>query len=81
MAARRGIPTLDGATNPRLRQPGERLARHARIGGLSEQERLRILKTLDDIMARRPSRSEAEVNRELRAIRQARRTGGRRCGP
>ncbi len=83
--------TLDRATIARLRQSAERLAKpksqvvreaihdyHARIGKLSEQERLRMLRILDRMMARPPSRSQAEVNKELRAIRQARRAGGRR---
>ena len=83
--------TLDRATVSRLRQAAERLAKpksqvireavheyHQRLGKLSEQERLRMLRILDEMMARPPSRPQAEVHKELAAIRRARRTGGRR---
>jgi hypothetical protein len=50
----------------------------ARAGRLSETERLRLLKTLDDIMARRPTRPQREVERELAALRQSREHSGRR---
>src|SRR5712692_3346896 len=83
--------TLDRATIARLRQAADRLAKpksqvvreaihdyHARIGKLSEQERLRLLKIFDKMMARVPSRPQSEVEAELKAIRQARRAGGRR---
>ena len=82
--------TLDRATISRLRQASQRLAKpqsqvvreaiheyHERIGKLTEQERLRMLRVLEEIMARPPSRPQREVEREMRAIRQARRAGGR----
>ena len=50
----------------------------ARAGRLSEAERLRLLKTLDDIMARRPTRPQREVEKELAGLRQAREHPGRR---
>jgi hypothetical protein len=57
----------------------EAVAEYAsRAGRLSETERLRLLKTLDDIMARRPTRPQREVERELAALRQAREHSGRR---
>ena len=46
---------------------------HARMGRLSEQERQRILRVLDELAPLVPNRT-----RELRAIRLARRAGGRR---
>lgn len=83
--------TLDGATVARLRQAAERLdkpksqvVREAihefseRVGRLSEAERLRLLRILDEIEARRPSRSLSEVEREIEQVRAARRGGGRR---
>lgn len=82
--------TVDRATVARLQQTAERLAKpksqvireaireyHDRVGKLSEQERLRMLRVLDEIMGRPPSRSKSEVEKELRAIRRARRAGGR----
>ncbi|MGH7584483.1 MAG: ribbon-helix-helix protein, CopG family, partial [Gemmatimonadales bacterium] len=50
----------------------------ARVGRLSEGERLRLLTVLDDMMARRPTRDTVEVDREIGAVRRARRAGGRR---
>jgi predicted transcriptional regulator len=47
-------------------------------GRLSEPERLRLLKVIDEMMRRAPSRPQAEVDRELKEIRAARRRGGRR---
>jgi len=83
--------TLDQATLARLREAAERLARpksqivreaihdfHERIGRLSERERLRLLRVFDEVVPRIPERPLAEVRKELEAIRQARRTGGRR---
>ena len=84
--------TLDEATISRLSQAAERLAKpksavvreaihdyHERLGRLGEAERIRLLRVLDQVMARAPSRSAAEVNRELRELRRARREGGRRA--
>jgi hypothetical protein len=45
---------------------------------LSEHERLRMLSALDAIVARKPTRSAADVDRDLRDIRTARRASGRR---
>ena len=50
----------------------------ARAGRLSESERLRLLRNLDEIMARKPTRPQREVERELAALRQARASSGRR---
>ena len=52
-----------------------------KIGRLSERERLRLLRAFDELMPRIPERSAAEVDRELRSIRRARRAGGRRHAP
>jgi hypothetical protein len=83
--------TLDEHTVGRLRQAAERtnkpqsqVVREAvreyadRVGRLSEQERLHLLKALDALVARKPSRPTAGVDRELRGLRAARRAGGRR---
>ena len=83
--------TLDDRTVLRLRQAAARLnkpqsqvVREAvgeyadRVGRLSEQERVRMLAALDAIVKRRPTRPVADVDEELRAIRTARRRGGRR---
>ena len=51
----------------------EEVQRDVRTEELSEQERLRMLRVLDEIVARPPSRTRPEVNAELRAIRRARR--------
>ena len=85
--------TLDDRTVLRLRQAAARLnkpqsqvvreavAEYAnRVGRLSEQERVRMLAALDAIVKRRPTRPVADVDEELRAIRTARRRGGRRHG-
>jgi predicted DNA-binding protein len=83
--------TLDEATIARLRQAAERLAKpksevvrdaihdfSERVGRLSERERLRMLRILDEIASRRPSRPLGQVEAELKQIRAARRRGGRR---
>jgi len=86
--------TLDETTVAQLRQASERLqqpqsaiVRDAvqeyaqRIGRLSEQERLRLLKVFDDVVAGIPRRAARYVDAELGAVRQARRRGGRRHPP
>ena len=50
----------------------------ARIGRLSESERLAMLKTFDRLVPMIPRRPVSEVEAELRAVRGARRRGGRR---
>jgi len=83
--------TFDEATIARLDEAAERLARpksaivreaiedfHARIGKLSPRERARMLQVFDGLVPHIPPRPTSEVNKELRAIRQARRAGGRR---
>jgi predicted DNA-binding protein len=83
--------TLDDQTIRRLGNAAERLKKpksevvreaiadyHQRIGKLSEAERLRLLKILDEMASRPPTRPQAEVEREIAEIRAARRTGGRR---
>jgi predicted transcriptional regulator len=83
--------TLDDQTVSRLRQtaarankPQSQVVREAvndyadRVGRLSEAERVRMLATLEAIVRRKPTRVSADVDRELREIRAARRSGGRR---
>jgi|HubBroStandDraft_1064217.scaffolds.fasta_scaffold653885_2 hypothetical protein len=45
---------------------------------LKEPERRRMLKAIEDMMRRAPTRPQHEVDRELKEIRAARRRGGRR---
>jgi metal-responsive CopG/Arc/MetJ family transcriptional regulator len=46
-------------------------------GPVSEAERLRRLRIMDEYMKKPPTRSQREVDRELAEIRRARRSGGR----
>jgi predicted DNA-binding protein len=91
MATQKVTFTLDAETNHRIEQASERLSipksqviREAvteyydRLGRLSESERARMARILEDLMSQPPTRSAREVDRELRAIRQARRSGGRK---
>lgn len=83
--------TLDAATVARLDEAAARLCKpksevvrqavgdfYDRIGQLSEKERLAMLRAFDDLVPRIPERSAASVDRELKAVREARRAGGRR---
>jgi Arc/MetJ-type ribon-helix-helix transcriptional regulator len=49
----------------------------ARTGMLSDEERRRMLEVFDEMTARIPRRPTAEVDREIKALRAARRTGRR----
>ena len=82
--------TLDEETVAKLSQTAERLAKpksevvreairdfHAKSDRLSEAERQRMLRVLDRIAARPPTRTQDEVDREIAEIRAARRSGGR----
>ncbi len=83
--------TLDATTVTRLNQTAERLAKpksqvvreaihdySERTGQLRESERRRMLRAIDEMVARGPTRPQAEADRELRELRSARRSGGRR---
>lgn len=91
MASKKMTFTLDEQTAGRidraaqyLRIPKSQVVREAigeysaNLGRLSEEERERMLKVLDDYVAAGPTRPREEVERELREIREARRGGGRR---
>jgi len=91
MASTKMTFTLDQQTVTRLQEAAERLAlpksevvREAiheffdRMGRLSDRERLKMLRTFDAVVSRIPDRGVRGVERELREIRQARKTGGRR---
>jgi len=82
--------TLDDATVDQLRRSAARLARPRsevvrlairdyaqRIGRLSEDEQIRLLRAFDELVPRIPARPRAVVDREIRALRAARRQGGR----
>ena len=86
--------TLDEPTIERLRRAAARLARPQsqvvreaireysdRIGRLSDEERARLLEALDRLLPTIPPRPLAEVQAELRRLREARRGGGRRHRP
>jgi hypothetical protein len=81
----RTVETLRRAAS-RTRKPQSLVVREAirdyadRIGRLSEEERRRLLKVVDGMMARPVTRAREEVDREIAALRRARRTGGRRSG-
>ena len=70
----------------RLAKPQSEIVRLAirdyadRIGRLSERERVHFLRVFDDLVPRIPRRPAGAVDRELKAIRAARRRGGRRQG-
>lgn len=82
--------TLDDVTVNRLNRAAARFSKpkseivreaieayEAKSDRLSEAERLRMLRVLEEIMAQPPTRSQKEVDRELAEIRRARRSGGR----
>ena len=72
------------STAERLRKPQSMVVREAvaeygaRAGRLTEAERRRMLAAIDEIASRPPTSSQADVERELRDVRRARRHGGRR---
>jgi predicted transcriptional regulator len=83
--------SVDDKTADTLRKLAERLNKSqslvvreavaqyaAHAGRLTEGERRTMLKAVDRMTAQPPTRSQAEVVRELRAVRMARRQGGRR---
>ena len=91
MARPKATFTLDATTIRRLERTAERLGRpksqvvreaihdySERVGRLSERERLRLLRAFDDLVPAIAPRPDAEVEGELRRIRDARRGGGRR---
>jgi len=91
MATKKVTFTLDEKTVARLnrtagylRIPKSQVVREAigeysaNLGRLSEEERVRMLKILDEALAAGPTRPREEVEQELRDIREARQGGGRR---
>lgn len=83
--------TVDDETARTLRTTAERLGKPqslvvreavaeyaAHAGRTTIAERRRLLEAIDAMMARPPSRPQSDVDREMRAIRRARRGGGRR---
>jgi metal-responsive CopG/Arc/MetJ family transcriptional regulator len=71
-------------TAERLKKPQSQVVREAvgdyaaRADRLSERERVRMLAVLDKLVRTQPTRSVKDVDKELGAIRAARRGGGRR---
>ncbi len=91
MASVKSTFTLDEPTVARLKavagqlgKPKSEIVREAihdyadRIGKLSEKERVRMLRILDQMLPKVPERPIEEVEAELAEIRRARRGGGRR---
>jgi predicted DNA-binding protein len=91
MATKKVTFTLDEATLARLARAARRLdkpksqvVREAirdfsdRIGRLSEQERLEMLRRFDELVSAIPERPVEAVEAEIRELRDQRRTGGRR---
>lgn len=85
--------TLDERTVGRLARAAERLGLpksqvvresireySARIGRLGEEERLRLLRTFDEVVPAVPERPAATVDQEIARVRDARHAGGRRGG-
>ena len=71
-------------TAARLRKPKSHVVREAirqyeaKSDRLSETERRRLLKIAEEILNKPPTRPQAEVDRELRELRDSRRRGWRR---
>ncbi len=83
--------TFDDETVATLRRAAARLAKSQsaivreaireyahRVGKLSEEERVRLLKVFDTLLPRVPTRPVSEIDAELGELRAARRRGGRR---
>jgi Ribbon-helix-helix protein, copG family len=83
--------TLDAETAARIDRTAARLGTSksgvvreavreyaARVGRLSDEERQRLLAAFDDVVPRIPARPAAVVDREIAAVRAARRGSGRR---
>lgn len=70
-------------TAARLSKPKSEVVReaihdyHLKSDRLSESERRRMLKVLEEYMKLPPTRTQAEVDREIAEIRASRRSGGR----
>jgi hypothetical protein len=90
MATTKRTFTLGNATAAKLDDTEDRIAIpksgivregisefHERIGRLSEHERVRMLRVLDELLPRIPERSEADVDFEISEIRLARHGGAR----
>ena len=82
--------TFDAATIRRLEDSAKRLSKpksavvreaiqeyHENIGKLSESDKQRMLRALDEYAALPQTRTRAEMEAELKEIRRARRHGGR----
>jgi hypothetical protein len=71
-------------TASKLKKPQSVIVREAirdfadRADHLTSDEKKHMLRVLDRVMARKPNRTEADVDAELAEIRRTRRAGGRR---
>lgn len=90
MASVKATFTLDEETASRLAQVAQRLHRPKseivreaileygeRVNRLGERERLRLLRSFDQLVPRIPTRSGSDVEAELESVRASRRAGGR----
>jgi Arc/MetJ-type ribon-helix-helix transcriptional regulator len=93
MASKRTF-TLDDETAARIDRTAARLGTSrsrvvreavreyaAQVGQLGDEERRRLLGVFDQVIARIPARPATQVDREIAAVRRARRAGGRRTPP
>ena len=91
MASKKVTFTFDDGTVARIDRTAQRLGMSksrvvreavreyaARIGRLSESERLRVLGIFDEVVSRIPERPVEDVDRELDEVRRSRRGGGRK---
>ncbi|MEO5926910.1 MAG: ribbon-helix-helix protein, CopG family [Bryobacteraceae bacterium] len=69
-AARRRIPKSQAVREAIQDYSGKEIR-------MSEEERQRKLRVIDEMMSRPPTRSQADVDKELAELRRARRHGGR----
>jgi predicted transcriptional regulator len=85
--------SVDARTAETLKRTAERLGKPqsmvvreavaeyaARLGRLTEAERRQMLAAVDQMIRSAPTRPQSAVTRELRAVREGRRHGGRRRG-
>ena len=82
--------TLDEAAIQRLNETASRLSKpksqvvreaildyHEKTDRLTETERQRMLRVVEELMARKSTSTQRDVNREIAEIRSVRRRGGR----
>ena len=94
MASKKVTFTFDDGTVARIERTAQRLGMSksrvvreavreyaARVGRLSEAERLRTLAVFDELVEQIPERPVRHVEREIEEVRKGRRGGGRKTSP